>query len=167
MCDLEILRIQADAPTTRLLNDFCRCGCHVASIKLEVKSLDALKLACQRLGLEFREGQTSFVWFGRFVGDAPLPEGFTQEDLGKCDHAISVPGASYEIGVVFRNGVWHLMWDSWQTGGLEAALGTDANKLRQAYGIEAAKLEAQRQGYSVWEQEMADGSIKLTISVSV
>ena len=165
MCDLSILGIQADAPTTRLLNDFCRCGCHVASIKLEVKSLEALKAACQRLGLEFREGQTSFVWFGRFVGDAPLPEGFTQEDMGKCEHAIHCPDAKYEIGVVFRDGVYKLLWDSWGSGGLEAALGTDCNRLKQAYGVEAAKLEAQRQGYSVWETAEENGAVKLHITV--
>ena len=167
MCDLEMLGIQADEATTRTLNDFCHSSCHVATLKLEVKSLDALKLACARLGLEFREDQKTYAWFGSFMGDAPLPEGFTTEDLGKCDHAIHVPGASYEVGVVFRDGAYRLLWDSWQTGGLEAALGKDCNKLRQAYGIEAAMMEAQRQGYSVWEQEMADGSIKLTIAVGV
>ena len=163
MCDLEMLRIQADAATTRLLNDFCRCGCHVASIKLEIRSLDALKAACQRLGLEFREGQTHYAWFGYFAADAPLPEGFTQEDLGHCVHAISVPGASYEIGVVFQDGVYKLLWDSWRQGGLEAALGKDCNRLKQAYGIEAAKLEAQRQGYSVWETLEEDGGVKLHV----
>ena len=163
MCDLELFGIQADAATTQLLNDLCRSGCHVATVKLEVRSLEALKAACQRLGLEFREGQTHYAWFGYFAGDTPLPEGFTQEDLGKCDHAISVPGADYEIGVVFRNGTWRLLWDSWHTGGLEEALGKDCNALRQAYGIEAAKLEAVRQGSSVWEESLQDGGVKLHV----
>lgn len=163
MCDLEMLGIQADAPTTRRLNDFCRSGCHVSSIKLQVKSLDALKLACQRLGLEFREGQTTYAWFGRSVGDYPLPEGFTQEDLGHCDHAIHVPGASYEVGVVFKNGAYRLIWDSWSSGGLEQALGKDCNKLKQSYGISAAVLEAQRQGYSIWETQGEDGAIRLQL----
>ena len=163
MCDLEILGIQADDFTTRTLNDFCQSSCHVASIKLEVKSLDALKLACQRLGLEVREGQTTYAWFGSFMGDAPLPEGFTKEDLGKSDHAIHCPGASYEVGVVFRDGVYKLLWDSWGSGGLEAALGHDCNKLRQAYGVEAAKLEAQRQGYSCWEDVQEDGAVRLHV----
>jgi hypothetical protein len=150
MCDLVILGIEADVPTTSLLNGFCNCGCHVSTLKLEVRSLEALKAACQRLGLEFVEGQPSYVWFGHWVGDSPLPEGFTQGDLGHCDHAIRVPGASYEIGVVFREGAYHLLWDSWGQGGLEAALGKECNRLRQAYGVAAAILEAQRQGYSVW-----------------
>ena len=165
MCDLKLFGIQADALTDKILNDFCRSACHVSSIKLEVKSLEALKLACQRLGLEFRENQKTYAWFGRYAGDSPLPEGFTQEDLGRSDHAIRVPDAIYEIGLVFRDGAWHLMWDSWQTGGLEAALGKDCNELRQAYGIEAAKLEAQRQGYSIYEQALEDGSVKLHVQV--
>ena len=163
MCDLELLGIEADSETSRILNDFCRCGCHVAVVKLEIKSLEALKLACQRLGLEFREGQATYAWFGYFVGDSAVPEGFTQEDLGKCQHAIHVPGASYEIGLVFRDGAWRLLWDSFGPGGLEQALGPDCNKLRQAYGVEAAKLEAARQGYSVWETAEENGAVKLHV----
>ncbi len=166
MCDLDLLGIEADAATTRTLNDFCRSGCHVSSIKLQVKSLEALKAACQRLGLEFREGQATYAWFGTFAGDAPLPEGFTQEDLGKCVHAIHVPDAAYEIGVVYREGVYHLLWDSWHSGGLEAALGKDCSRLKQAYGVSAALLEAQRQGYGSWEETLADGGVRLHIQVS-
>lgn len=165
MCDLEILGMKADPETTDLLNAFCNSGCHVASIKLEVKSLDALKLACARLGLFFMEGQKTYAWFGKSVGDLPLPEGFTETDLGKSDHAIKVPGANYEVGVVFRDGAWRLLWDSWGQGGLEAALGKDCNRLRQAYGVAAATLEAQRQGYSVWETVGEDGAVRLHVQV--
>ena len=163
MCDLQLLGLTADPETTETINKLCNSGCHVAVVKLEIRSLDALKLACQRLGLEFREGQTTYAWFGKSVGDAPLPEGFTPEDLGKGQHAIHVPGAKYEIGVAFKNGAWRLLWDSWRSGGLEQALGPDCNKLRQAYGVEAAKLEAQRQGYSVWETQEEDGAVKLHV----
>ena len=165
MCDLELFGIQADPFARQVLNELCNAGCHISTVKLEVRSLEALKAACQRLGLEFREGQATYAWFGYFVGDAPVPEGFIQEDLGHCVHAISVPGARYEIGVVFRDGVYKLLWDSFGPGGLEQALGPDCNKLRQGYGVEAAKLEAQRQGYSVYEEAMEDGSLKLHIQV--
>ena len=167
MCDLEMLGIQADAATTQLLNGLCRSGCHVATVKLEVRSLEALKAACQRLGLEFREGQTHYAWFGESVGDYPLPEGFTKSDLGHCDHAIHVPGASYEVGVVFKNGAYRLIWDSWSNGGLEAALGKDCNLLKQSYGIAAALEAAQRQGLTCWEEQLTDGAIKLHIQTQV
>ena len=32
-------------------------------------------------------------WYGRLVGDYPLPSWVKVEDLGKCPHAIRVPGA--------------------------------------------------------------------------
>ena len=165
MCDLAVLGMTSDRETQATLDRICRGACHVSVVALQIKSLDALKLACQRLGLEFRENQATYAWFGYFAGDAPLPEGFVQEDLGKCTHAIQVPGASYEIGVVFRDGAWRLLWDSWGSGGLEAALGKDCNALRQAYGVEAAKLEAQRQGYSIYETPLEDGSIRLNINI--
>jgi hypothetical protein len=42
----------------------------------------------------------------------------------------------------------------------------ELDKLRQAYGVEKAKLEARRAGHSVSERLLADGSIKLTVSVA-
>ena len=165
MCDLTVLDLTASSETQSILDEICSGACHVSAIALQIKSLDALKLACLRLGLEFREGQNTYAWFGQSVGDYRLPEGFTQDDLGKGEHAIKVPGASYEIGLVFRDGAWRLLWDSWGAGGLEAALGPDCNRLKQAYGICAAVLEAQRQGYSVYENPMEDGSVRLHIQV--
>jgi hypothetical protein len=35
----------------------------------------------------------------------------------------------------------------------------------QAYAVEKAKLEARRQGHVVTEQQLSDGSIKLSIQV--
>ena len=166
MCDLNLLGIQADPETRDLINHLCNCGCHVSTLKLEVKSLEALKAACARLGLTWQEGQTHYKWYGHYIGDSRLPQGFSAEDLGKCTHAITVPGARYEIGVQRWNaGTYKLLWDSWSSGGLTQALGEDLNKLRQAYGIEAALLAAQRQGYSAWEEVMEDGAVKLHVQV--
>lgn len=139
---------------------------HVATIDCEILSLDALKAACDRLGLSFQDGQSTYAWYGKFIGDYPLPEGFTVADLGHCDHAIKVPGARYEVGVVFRDGKYSLMWDFWRDGGLEEQLGPNGQKLAQAYAIEAAKLEAQRQGFSTFEEPLADGAIKLHVEVA-
>jgi hypothetical protein len=160
-----LLGIQADDAVDRLLNGFCG-QCHISTLKLEVRSLEALKLACQRLGLEFCEGQRHYKWYGKYVGSTPLPQGFGVDDLGKSTHTIKVPGADYEIGVQrWGDGTFKLLWDSWEPGGLEQILGPDCNKLRQAYGVSVAILEAQRQGHSVWEEQLADGATKLHISV--
>ncbi|MDZ4263786.1 MAG: DUF1257 domain-containing protein [Pseudomonadota bacterium] len=166
MCDLNLLGIQADPETVALVNKLCSCGCHVSTLKLEVKSLESLKAACARLGLIFQEGQTHYKWYGHYMDDSKLPEGFSADDLGKCTHAIQVPGAKYEIGVQrWADGTFKLLYDSWSSGGLTEALGTDLNKLRQAYGIEAALEAAQRQGYSAWEEILEDGAVKLHVQV--
>lgn len=125
---------------------------HVSQIELKIKSLDALKAACTRLGLQWMEGQKTYRWYGRFMGDYPLPEGVKVEDLGKCHHAIKVPGATYEIGVVEKQGEYVLMWDFYSSGGLERVLGQGGGKLKQAYSVEQTKLVARRAGYKVQEK---------------
>lgn len=151
---------------------------HVATIDLEVRDLSALQEACKRLGLEFVEGQKTYRWYGESVGDFPLPEHFTAEDLGKCDHAIRVPAdhpafvkgdeemySTYEVGVVRRRDGrpgFSLMWDFWAGGnGLKGLVGEGCNKLRQAYGTVVATRQAQRAGMRVQEFKKADGGIQL------
>lgn len=138
---------------------------HITKIDIEVSDLTALKAACHRLGFTFVEGKKTYEWYGRFVGDAPLPEGMSIDDLGRCNHAIGVPGARYEIGVRAEKGGFRLLWDRWEAGGLLPRIGKDAGLLKQAYGIEKAKLEARRKGYSVYESRKTDGSITLKIQV--
>ena len=117
---------------------------HVSRIELEINSLEDLKQACKRLQLKFMENQKFYKWYGRYVGDAPLPEGITVDDLGKCDHAIKVPGAIYEIGIVHKNNKYILLWDTWHAGKLEEKLGKNAGLLKQAYAIERVRKEAKK-----------------------
>jgi hypothetical protein len=137
---------------------------HVSQIELEIRSLDILKEACKRMGLTFKENQKTFRWFGRYMGDYPLPEGMTPNDLGKCDHAIEVPGCDYDIGVVKRDGQYRLFWDFWSTGGLEEKLGKDAGKLKQAYAVSRIKQEARTKKYRVIEKPTQNG-IRLRLAV--
>lgn len=140
---------------------------HVATVKIEVRDLAALRATCAKLGLEFVEGQQTWKWYGRSVGDYPLPAGYTVEDLGKCAHAIRIPGNSraYEIGVVAsrtKPGTYELMWDFWQGGyGIEAIVGKDAQTLKQRYAAEVARKHALRSGMRVTETVKSDGTIVL------
>jgi hypothetical protein len=84
---------------------------HVARIEIEINNLDTLKAAYHSLGLEFVPDQKTFARYGQHIGDYPLPEDFTIEDMGPCDHAIRVANAQYEIGVVKRSGRYILLWD--------------------------------------------------------
>jgi hypothetical protein len=137
---------------------------HIAKIELEILDPAVLKLACERLGLQFMENQTTYSWYGTSVGDTPLPEGISIQDLGKCDHAIRVPGAQYEIGIVKRDRKYILLWDFWHQGGLEQNLGKNAGRLKQAYTIEQVRKEARLKGHRIWEQKTNQG-IRLVLRV--
>jgi hypothetical protein len=137
---------------------------HVSKIEIEITDLHCLKQACQRLGLEFRENQREYVWYGRLVQPDryPLPDGITEKDLGKCHHAIHMPNASYEIGVVQQGHKFLLLADFWDTR-LKNAIGDGGGKLKQAYGAERTIQEARRRNYRVVEQKTATG-IRLILS---
>lgn len=132
---------------------------HVTMIDIQIKDLAALNDACAELGLEFRENQKSYKWYGQHVGDYPLPEGFKKKDLGKCDHAIGVPDneRAYEIGVVKRGGNHILLWDFWNGGyGLQNKVGDGCHLLTDKYAekvaIKEASSFAQANGWSVSQE---------------
>lgn len=102
------------------------------------------------MGMTFNEGVGNVRFYG--------------SQLKQADHVITVPGCSYDVGVMAnKTGGYSLIWDNYRSGGLEKILGAGAGKLKQAYGIEKAKIEARKKGYSVVEAKKADGSITLTI----
>jgi len=109
------------------------------------------------------EGQTTYKWYGRWVGETQLPEGIIEDDLGKCDHAIIVPDCEYEIGVVRRENSYILLWDSWYRGGLKKKIGKNAGILKQAYSVERIRREARKKAYRVIEKR-TDQGIRLVLS---
>lgn len=125
---------------------------HIATIKVEIKDLSALEAACARLGLTFKRGQERYKWY---QGTSP------------CAHAISHADAAYEVGIVAKeDGTYELAWDNFIAGGLTALIGDHAENLVQAYAIEAAKNAAMLQGHSVYEEALADGSVRLHVQVN-
>lgn len=150
---------------------------HVATIETEIHDLDALAAACESLGLELVRNQKVYNWFGRSVGDYPLPVGFTAAELGTCDHAIRIKGTSlngkidrtqpYEIGLALRRdgkSGYTMLWDTYHGGhGLvEKVGGEKAEKLIQGYGVEVAIRAAKRQGFRVIKQRvLSDGRVEV------
>jgi hypothetical protein len=151
---------------------------HVTTIKVEIKDLDALKEAAKSCGLEFREGQKTYKWYGRHVGDYAVPEGYNVSDLGKCEHAIGVPGnpEAYEIGVCKARdaqgnptGGYTMLWDFWAGGhGLEAIAGKDCSNVTNEYtktvAVNEASAFAKANGWSVnqeYNEETNETVIKL------
>ena len=124
---------------------------HIVGIELEIKSLKALEKACKRLGCELVIDQKKHTYY---------------YGQGDCDHAIRVPGASYEVGVVKNdNKGFNLTWDNYSTGGLTHVLGQNAGMLKQAYGIEQAKAAARLKGFSVTEKKLENNEIQLVVNM--
>jgi hypothetical protein len=127
---------------------------HITKIKIEVRSLPALIRAAQACGLEFREGQKTHKWYGRFLGD--YKSDIPREQMGNCDHALGIPGkpTAYEVGIKLQdNGSYSLMWDFFEGGyGLQDAIGENGARLISEYAIEAASEAAQAQGWPIERQ---------------
>lgn len=141
---------------------------HVATIETKLTDLQAVKAACDRMGWQFMEGQKKYKWYGHIVGDYnaadnALTNGMKEEDLGKCDHAIRVPGATYEIGLVNQtDGSFKPAWDWWASGGLSKVRSENGmNGFLQAYALEKTKIEMRRKGMVCTEKKLADGRIQL------
>lgn len=137
---------------------------HVAKLELEIQDLNTLEKACNELGLELKRGQEHYKWYGRSVGDYPLPEGFTEADLGKCEHAIKIPNSpnAYEIGVVKNRGGrgYQLLWDFYAGGyGMQEKVGTNGEKLKQAYTKHLAVQHWQKKGFRVTTSTNQKGQV--------
>ena len=134
---------------------------HIAKLELVINDLATLQAACKRLGLEFCEGQTSYRWYGVWASRSPVPQNFIP---GKCHHAIRVPRASYEVGVIQQDAkTFTLHADMWPGGGLEPVIGKDAGLLKQAYAIERVYKEARQKRMRVHEC-ITDTGIRLTLT---
>ena len=137
---------------------------HIAKCEVVVNSIAAFRAAVEALGGTFHEGQKTHKWYNIFVGDTPMPEGMTKADLGKCDHAASFPGCSYEVGLRANgDGTFTMAFDYWRAGGLSEALGGDAlPKLCQAYSREKVLADIPVFGHALEsETRLADGTIEL------
>jgi len=117
---------------------------HVVTLKTEVRDQDAVRAACQRLGLP-----------------APV-QGKAQLFSGEAEGlAVQLPGWQYPVVCDTASGRVHFdnFNGAWgESGHLDHFL--------QMYAVEKAKLEARRRGHVCTEQPLADGSIKLTIQVA-
>ena len=138
---------------------------HVTTVKTEIGDLDALKAAVGEMKCQWLEGQKTYKWYGKHVGDYPLPQGFTASDMGKCNHAIRVPGVQYEVGVVKKGDKYALIWDFWGPGaGLQQKFGQNLEKLTQTYAKYAATNAFQSSGYAVEQLPDENGEMLLRVS---
>jgi hypothetical protein len=153
---------------------------HVATIEIELKDLEALRAACVELGLVFNENKSTYRCWGtgkdlyrlesyqRSSGKRLMPEGWELEEMGQCEHAISVKGAhvsEYEIGVARRRDGkpgYQLLCDLSGADELKRLAGDNLEKFRQAYAVEVAVRAAKRAGFRVVKKTVrTDGSVAI------
>ena len=116
---------------------------HIVAIKTEVRDAAAVRAACKRLGLaEPVEGKTRL---------------FSGEVTGL---AVKLPDWQYPVVADLDSGT--LRYDNF---GGHWGDQQHLDRFLQAYAYEKAKIEARKRGHAVTEQQLSDGSIRLTIQV--
>lgn len=117
---------------------------HIVHIKTQVRDPVAVEAACRRLGLpEPIQGKHRL-----FSGEA-------------AGLAITLPGWHYPV--VFDTATADAKYDNY---GGHWGEQNELDRFMQAYAVEKAKIEARKNGHTVTEQPLTDGSIKLTVQVS-
>jgi hypothetical protein len=117
---------------------------HIVQIQTQVRDPVAIAAACQRLTLPAPAQRTAQLYDGQYTG-----------------WCVELPGWRYPV--VCQPATGELKYDNFQGHwGKQQEL----DRFLQAYAVERAKLEARRQGHTVLEQPLDNGSIKLTIQVA-
>jgi hypothetical protein len=117
---------------------------HIVQIKTQVRDPLAIVAACQRLALPRPMELTAKLYDGSYTG-----------------WCVELPGWRYPV--VCQPASGELKYDNFQgRWGAQQHL----DRFLQAYAVEKAKLEARRQGHTIQEHALTNGSIKLTIQVT-
>lgn len=116
---------------------------HIVHIQAEVRDPIAISSACKRLSLS-----------QPIEGEHQL---FTNRVKGL---AVQLPRWQYPI--VCQTDTGRVQFDNYEGRWGDPS---QLDRFLQGYAVEKATLEARRQGYSVTEQQLADGSIRLTVQV--
>ncbi len=117
---------------------------HIVQIRSQVKDAAAVAAACERRGLPAPVHETAQLFSDKATG-----------------LAVRLPGWLYPV--VFDLATGEARFDNFGGSWGEQK---QLDQFLQAYAVEKAKLEARKRGHSVSEQQLADGSVKLTIQVA-
>jgi hypothetical protein len=116
---------------------------HIVTIETQVRDAAAVQAACQRLALAAPRQETAQLFSGEATG-----------------LTVRLPNWHYPVVCDLASG--RLNFDNFGgRWGKQAEL----DRFLQAYAVEKTRLEARRQGHTVTEQSLADGSIKLVVQV--
>ena len=116
---------------------------HVVTIEGQIRDPEALRLACRRNALEPPVHGTAKLFAVKATG-----------------YLVNLPRWRYPVVCDTDSGIVH--YDNYEGHWGEQA---ELDKLVQRYTVEKAVIESRKQGHTVTEQTLADGSIKLTVEV--
>ena len=120
---------------------------HFTEITTQIKDIEALRLACQELGLNLLQDAEARGYY---------------DNKTKGDYVIQLKGP-YDIALNKQaDGTFGITSDLWN-GHVEKEVGQGYGKLLQLYGVHKATLEARKKGLSVLRRQKQDGSIKLVL----
>ncbi len=123
---------------------------HFTTLKTQIKDLEALRSACQEMGLPLLQNTEARGYY---------------ENRIKGDYVIQLKGP-YDIAVNRqRDGSFGLTADLWN-GHVEKEVGHGYGKLLQLYGVHKAMREARKRGHLVNRSQQKDGSIRLVIATA-
>ena len=121
---------------------------HFTEIKTQIKDIEALRSACQEMGLTLLQNAEARGYY---------------ENKMKGDYVIRLKGP-YDIALNKQpDGTFGLTADLWN-GHVENEVGHGYGKLLQFYGVHKAMREARKKGHLVRRSQQKDGAIKLVIS---
>jgi len=117
---------------------------HIVSVATKVRDPVAIAAACQRLGLAAPVHGTAKLFSGQVSG-----------------LLVQLPGWRYAVAI--DTDARAVQFDNFnEHWGKQVEL----DRFLQAYAVETAKLEARKKGYSVTEQPLHDGSIRVQITTN-
>ena len=116
---------------------------HIVHIQTEVRDPIAVSNACNRLAL-------------------PQPVSGEHQLFTSRVRGLGVRLPRWQYPVVCQTETGQLKYDNYEGRWGDPA---ELDRFLQGYAVEKAKLEALRQGHSVTEQALENGSIRLTVQV--
>ena len=122
---------------------------HFTEIKTQIKDIEALRSACQELGLTLLQNADARGYY---------------ENKTKGDYVVQLKGP-YDIAVepsAEKDGSFGLTTDWWD-GHVAKEVGAGFGRLLQFYGVHKTLREAHARGLRATRRTEADGSILLTL----
>lgn len=125
---------------------------HLSSLASKLDDIEAIKDACKELGLTIREGGTVRYYY--------------QQSNTKADYVISIPGCSYDVGLMkdTKTGTYNLVYDKFN-GYVENKLGKNCSKLVQSATYHKLARGCKLKGCFISKKATDKGTLRVEILV--